>query len=388
MTNWSELDCDLLSEIANRINCLRDFIIFGAVCSSWRLVALPENFKKSTRVPWLLLDRDRDDHSPRKFLNLSKDVIYGINLPKYNLPIYNLSNRFSIRSNIKENNYVYSSKGWFLNVDNHSQLYLLNPFSLSRINLPDSFKEIVKHRLLLNFALSSSPSVASDFMIMIIYYSHGTMNVGFWKNGDCQWTDVDLKLHTCDLDITYHNGRFYIVCDVESGAEYVVHEIDIHNSQFVSISSKFLNLYPSLLHLCNPYWIVGLSRELMIVTWGLDYESRDEDGDIKIIEDLYTHFEFIIQEIDFEKGSCKKVTNLGHEALFLGFNSSFLVDVSNESKFKSNHIYFAENFQQTYSFKSSVSVGVYSMMDGSYEPLFSEADSGYRCSSQWIEPRP
>ncbi|XP_050210615.1 uncharacterized protein LOC126660936 [Mercurialis annua] len=67
VTNWSELDSDLLSQIAGRINCLRDFIIFGVVCRWWRSVASPKNFNKSTKVPWLLLDQDHGDHSLQNF---------------------------------------------------------------------------------------------------------------------------------------------------------------------------------------------------------------------------------------------------------------------------------------------------------------------------------
>ncbi|XP_050232202.1 uncharacterized protein LOC126680939 isoform X2 [Mercurialis annua] len=301
--NWSELDRDLLSEIADRINCLRDYIIFGAVCRSWRSVASAEKFNKSTKVPWLLLDKDDDYHSPRKFFNLSKDLIYRINLPKSRNSPCHFGN-FSIR-----NGFIYSSKGWLLNVENHLELCLSNPFSLSRITLPHSFLLCSNYILLLNFALSSSPSVASDFVILIVYYSFVTRDVklGFWKNGDHDWTDIDLIFSTFDSNITYHNGRFYIIRRFEFGAEFVVHEIDIQNSESVSISSKsFANLFPST-HIGSPSWIVGSSQALMIVTWRLDHASIDEDGNI--VGDLYSHvphFEFIVQEIDFEKGECKK----------------------------------------------------------------------------------
>ncbi|XP_050209455.1 uncharacterized protein LOC126660153 [Mercurialis annua] len=301
--NWSELDSDLLSEIADRINCLRDFIIFGAVCRSWRSVASPENFNKTTKAPWLLLDQDKDDHSSRKFLDLSNDIIYRMNLPKYDYTQFDLW-KYSVRSSIREKHYVYSSKGWFLNVENHLRLSLLNPFSLSTIDLPH-----LESKVLLNFALSSSPSAASDFMILIAYYASAMRDIklSFWKNGDRKWTDLDLKFCISDLNITYHNGRFYIVDGVEFGETFVVHEIDIQNPQSVLISSKsFPDSYPST-RIHYPFWIVESSRVLMKVSWRLNYVSSDVRA--IITDDFYSHvphFQFIVEEINFEKGECKK----------------------------------------------------------------------------------
>ncbi|XP_050210431.1 putative F-box protein At3g25750 [Mercurialis annua] len=389
MSSWSDLDCDLLLEIAGRISCLRDFIVFGAVCRSWRSVASPEKFNKSTKVPWLLLDQVDGDRSPRKFFNLSKDVIYSISLPKPSENRFHLGN-FMLRSNIKEKRYLLSSRGWYLMVEDILQLNLLNPFSLSRIDLPHCVGKFnLPHSNIIDFALSSSPSVTSEFIIMIVYFSRsaGLARLVFWKSGDREWTDIDLKLETINVKITYHNGRFYIPYVVYPPKGFVVHEINIRNYESVSISSKsFTDSYSSI---CDPFWIFESSRALMISYWRLNYESIY--GFATIIRDLNSynpHLHFVVQEIDFEKGEFRKVSDLGDEAIFLGCYSSFLVNVSNESRFKSNHIYFAKNFQNTWRHRNGgVGVGVYSMTDGSSEPLFSEVDTGYRCSSEWIEPR-
>ncbi|XP_050212045.1 putative F-box protein At3g25750 [Mercurialis annua] len=377
VSSWSDLDSDLLPEIADRISCLRDFIIFGAVCKSWRSVASREKFKKS-KVPWLLMeDRDEDDYSLRKFFDLSKDVIYGINLPE-----------------LCDNKYSLSSHGWFLTVETDvrfSRVSLLNPFSLARIDLPRPFAPQV-----INFALSSSPSVVSDFTIMIVYFSPGMglTKLGFLKNGDRKWTDVDLELNTFkgsithrDVSITYYNGRFYIAQIVYSLQGFVVHEIDIQNSKSVSTSRKlFTDSFTRVRN--HPFWIVESSGVLMMVTWRQDYVWRNSRG--TVIGTIYshaTHCEFIVEEINFEKGECKKVTNLGDAAFFLGRFSSFSVDVSNYSRFKSNHIYFIENFQDIWTDWRGAGVGVYNMIDRSTKSFFSKGDRGYRSSYQWIQPR-
>ncbi|XP_055960171.1 putative F-box protein At1g65770 [Mercurialis annua] len=355
VANWSDIHTDLLSQTADRIKCLRDFIIFGAVCRSWRSVASPEKFNKSPKTPWLLLDdqNEEEEHDRRrKFLKLSKDAIYSINIPK-------------------------PSKRWYLIVGTDVELGLLNPFSLSRIDLPR--KNLVQCNII-GFALSSSPSVASDFTIMIVYFSYKIRLTyfSFWKNGYREWTDSEKSaLVGISANITYHNSRFYTAY-VFSFYGIYVHEIDIQDSESVSIRSKLFN-GPSL-HNAGPLWTVGSSRGLMIMTWKLkSLDSEIIDNRLMINDDLYSHphFEFLVQEIEFEKGECRKVTDLGDEALFLGYYSSYLVDVSNESKFKSNHIYFTENSQLTWWCRSGGGVGVYNMIDRSLEPLFNMADSGY-----------
>lgn len=54
MGNWSELQEDLLVLIAKRIAQFEDFVSFGGVCRSWRLVAVKKNFKASQQIPWLI----------------------------------------------------------------------------------------------------------------------------------------------------------------------------------------------------------------------------------------------------------------------------------------------------------------------------------------------
>ncbi|KAH7841766.1 hypothetical protein Vadar_034089 [Vaccinium darrowii] len=50
MGNWSELQEDLLVLIAKQIAVFKDFVSFGGVCRSWRLVAVKQNFKVSQHL--------------------------------------------------------------------------------------------------------------------------------------------------------------------------------------------------------------------------------------------------------------------------------------------------------------------------------------------------
>ncbi|XP_050212015.1 uncharacterized protein LOC126662163 isoform X2 [Mercurialis annua] len=290
--NWSDLDSDLLSEIIDRISCLRDFIIFGAVCKSWRSVASPEKFNKSTKVPWLLLDQKEDDN-------------------------------------------------------------------------------------------------CHHFTTMILYHLSGAVSprLAFWKNGDRNWTDIDLIFPSDLIEMTYQNGRYYAAHLNDGPNGYVIHEIDIQNSAFVSTRTKsFSNLSMDTFN-PYPFWIVGSSRGLFMVTSELRFNLEIRGGSHPIgLLDIDSYIlQFIVEEVDFERGESKEVKDFGDEALFVGLESSFFADVSKESKLKSNHIYFAEKFQELWSYTRR-GAGVYSMMDRSYKRLFTEADYGYG-SSQWFEPR-
>ncbi|XP_050212014.1 uncharacterized protein LOC126662163 isoform X1 [Mercurialis annua] len=394
--NWSDLDSDLLSEIIDRISCLRDFIIFGAVCKSWRSVASPEKFNKSTKVPWLLLDQKEDDNCHRKFFDLSKEAVYSVNLPK---PLYKIQSsitgirKFCLSYIFKREKCFLCSKGWCLIVEYKTQLSLLNPFSLSRIDLPHPFylsKDFINnYNFILNFALSSSSSSSSDFTTMILYHLSGAVSprLAFWKNGDRNWTDIDLIFPSDLIEMTYQNGRYYAAHLNDGPNGYVIHEIDIQNSAFVSTRTKsFSNLSMDTFN-PYPFWIVGSSRGLFMVTSELRFNLEIRGGSHPIgLLDIDSYIlQFIVEEVDFERGESKEVKDFGDEALFVGLESSFFADVSKESKLKSNHIYFAEKFQELWSYTRR-GAGVYSMMDRSYKRLFTEADYGYG-SSQWFEPR-
>ncbi|GFS37157.1 hypothetical protein Acr_00g0050270 [Actinidia rufa] len=74
MGNWANLNEDVFVHLAKRINLFEDFIAFGGVCRSWRLVAVKENFNGSPQIAWLMLVEEDNihGHDERHFSSLTK----------------------------------------------------------------------------------------------------------------------------------------------------------------------------------------------------------------------------------------------------------------------------------------------------------------------------
>ncbi|CAN6685743.1 unnamed protein product [Malus baccata var. baccata] len=76
MVDWAGLPRELIFSLAERMRSLEEFIVFGAVCKSWRSVATKENyFTKELgpkhQVPLLILPQEKGA-ATRKCYNLKK----------------------------------------------------------------------------------------------------------------------------------------------------------------------------------------------------------------------------------------------------------------------------------------------------------------------------
>ena len=84
MSEWADLPDLILSEITRCISVYDDFVIFAAVCKSWRRVYSMEKPPLSPRCPWLLLaeEKEQKNHT-RVFFNVFDSKVYNFKLPEF-----------------------------------------------------------------------------------------------------------------------------------------------------------------------------------------------------------------------------------------------------------------------------------------------------------------
>lgn len=294
MTIWDNL-C-ILEEIARRIESPEDFTAFRSVCSLSRSAAVETNFNsKSSRIPWLMLPATTGDL--RSFFSLSKRMSRQVNLPDTN------------------GNPCYSSNGWLLVIGKTLNCFLLHPFSNTRIDLPhintfhpnrwhEDELHYAKYVCVEKFALSASPLVTSDYTILLLIAGDLT-DLAYFIPGFKSWVKID-TFKGCCYDAIYSQGKFYAI-NTKGG----VFVIDIKNDHTV-ICDQVAKLLSEHHHL----YLAELAGKLLVVN--RRYLLSGGGGTIG----------FDVFEVDLENDKWLKMRDLGSRAIFVGFNSSMVVEIS------------------------------------------------------------
>eukprot|EP00268_Persea_americana_P004041 TRINITY_DN11275_c0_g3_i1.p1 TRINITY_DN11275_c0_g3~~TRINITY_DN11275_c0_g3_i1.p1 ORF type:complete len:404 (-),score=38.64 TRINITY_DN11275_c0_g3_i1:554-1765(-) len=376
MANWFDLPKDLLERICD-ICIAPDHIRMQCVCRSWRSI-----LKKiiHRELPWLMMlpNKEDDEHQDaRFFFSLSKQKIHTFHLPE-------------IRGKRCCGSF---QNGWLMLVDEKLDICLFHPWTKKKINLPhqSTFKDqifdlecaTVEEMRDLNIRKAA---LSDDGEVVVVIYGVGT--TALCRIGDEAYTHIGM---TSLDDVVYHKGCFYALSQVAS--VYVLHIED---------EPHWEELTPELESL--PYTIFGylvpdiLTDSMFVITRQVkSIEIDGTTGEVKYLDDdrdtddLYPrhktiHFDTYSVTLEEESGAQTKFTkmeNLGDRVLFLGYNSSRLV---NSQDSRGNCIYFGDNMIDRYCYSTygCRDSGVFRLEDGTVEELFADRFHPILSPPLWI----
>ncbi|XP_060171460.1 F-box protein At2g26160-like [Lycium barbarum] len=357
MANWAELPFDLLVLIAKRVKVMEDFIAFGVVCTSWRAAASKENFDVlAPQVP-LLMQVAPHNFDYRELYSLSKQKVSSIFLPEARGVV------------------CFPTEGWLCTMAyniNGAEMNLLHPFSRTQIQLPRLKPLRAQNQGYLNIVvLSASPSLTSNYALVVHYFAHHFYHLAFWRPGDLNWTHIDTKTTWTHIDprtqdifrsIIYYKGQFY--CATFSGQVFV---FDVGGPSIPQPIVEPSLLVRQLIYDSFEFYLIEVSSSLLIVT-----QFRGDGGEI---------FAFRVSELDVIRGELKEINTLGNSAIFLGLKGAISIDSSKSTTFKPNHIYFVDGWSDLPNAKA------YNLEDKKIESFYPESSLiSLTCLPNWVTP--
>ncbi|PIA56413.1 hypothetical protein AQUCO_00700618v1 [Aquilegia coerulea] len=381
VVDWLQLPDHILSAIAIKLNHIKDFIRFGAVCQSWRSVYTDNRLHLSHKPSLLMLPTQLNnnyENQTRSFYSLAEARVldFQVALPH---------DRICVGSN--HGWLVTLSKDWemnllnpFLSVNNQIQLPLATTFddtldAGSAASLPDFFRSVVK------VVLSSNPASNPNYVAMAIFSD--LSRLAFFKPGDKAYTSLDRKYDIVE-DVIYYQEQFYFVnfygkvysCDLN-------HPQPMISEVAPPIHSKAIRRY-----------IVELAGELLQVCRITNYEGGDDPFDYYTKpRDKWFYFNagFDVFKLDVVAHRWIKMDNLNGGVLFLGDNSSYSLLASDFTECKPDSIYFTDDYYEGYLGKEKIGIGphdmgVFNLKDQTLEPHYPTKSKMIIPAPIWIEP--
>ncbi|CAK7346101.1 unnamed protein product [Dovyalis caffra] len=305
---WSELPSELLQLIAEKHTNYVDYLFTRAACKSWQAAITKKPHNVLCQLPLLLLPYHQNNPDHRGLYNIPDDKTYSIELPE-----------------TYEKRCCGSSHGWLIMVENSPAIFLLNPLTRARIELPSlssvsTFptevvfensrnlnvnyvrreKLYVRDTFVIKATISADPSLTASFVVAIIYGFNE--NLAFCRSGDVDWTLIDETSQPARYkDIMFCAGKFYVV------------------DQMGRISVCTMADMPTMIHLPHPpqisprmgykqWYLASLNEELLLV-------ARYR----KVIPDYeYKTDRFDVYGLDADGTNWLKLENLSDHMLFLG----------------------------------------------------------------------
>ncbi|XP_060210193.1 F-box protein At2g26160-like [Lycium barbarum] len=309
-----------------------------------------------------LADKD-DDY--REFYSLSKKKVSRIFLPE-------TRGRECLPSEV-----------WLCTVENNTgEINLLHPFSRTQIQLPpekdiwalqDYEPDGVTCHFMDKVVLSASPSVTSNYVLVISYYA-GNDCLAFWRPGELNWTKIDIEPNSAVTTMNCYKGQFYYltwcgevwVFEVAGPRLVIELENDIWHQDSVQ------------------FYLVKLSGALLLVIRFANYEFPDGPNG------GYKTFKFKVYELDVSKGEMKgEIKTLGESTIFLGRNAPSSINTSKFTGVKPNHIYFTDDWIGHFNVLEGGGgreMGTYNLEDEKIESFYPGLSISPVCPPTWIAP--
>ncbi|KAJ7944093.1 F-box protein [Quillaja saponaria] len=341
---WSNLQKDLLADIANWLDSRTEVLYFRGVCTTWRdAVPLPKtsSIPQSLELPIPISPNPALNPKRNGHFVLIESTVYCIQplnetsdtrtkkTPKSWL--VNIENSEEIgKVRYKDPISLYKNKnlsGMVLNLLDYkvfevSKVYNLrfvgngeNPESKMRIHEMDSIVKVV---------VSNDP-----FLVMAV---HANGKLGIWKMTDNTWINIEEdREHIHYVDIAHHKGKFYAV-DLRGNFISVDSSLKITEAKSLgSFSGAKFN------------YLVKSAGDLLFINSDPDYHYKSDselsdDGD----ETDYG-INFNVYKLNEEENRWGCVESLGDRAIFLGYDCTFSVSARDVPGCKSNCIYFPDD---------------------------------------------
>ncbi|KAL3812808.1 hypothetical protein ACJIZ3_014076 [Penstemon smallii] len=354
MADWSKLPFDLLVLIVRRINFIDDFKRFRMVCQSWRSIySLKKNNRSCSLLPSLLpllmlMEEVTRLHDIRKFFSPFNNKTYRINLPE-----------------LHYGRCWGSSNGWLVTLSLSYKLHLVDPLTHVRILLP-SLSEYISLKISncadlylsdinVDKVVISSGSSLGDSVVLAICNGN---NVAFAKPGGESWTPLQCG-HVAVHDAIYFGGKFFV-------ASYLGDVIicDSNGSHLKTVASHLKT--EALTYIAE----VG-GQIYMIRRFTFSTEDADNLDAVTLGFNVY--------KLDKCNDKFEEVETLGNWSIFVGSNYSFSISGTDYPSYKSNLIFFSDNYFPTSG--SPYDVGFYSLDDDHVCPLF---EKNLLCSKKYL----
>ncbi|XP_038711623.1 F-box protein SKIP23-like [Tripterygium wilfordii] len=418
MRDWAELPLDALQVILQKLIIGKDYYRFACACRSWSSVVVTYLSRYAPMDSPCLIVSGTTSQSRHLACAVGKDIAKDQDfLPQISVPLREIC--------------IGSYQGWVVMIDDDIDMYLLNPFSDTCIDLPqidmleiNNLGSFIIHGISFNMdgklarfnycigkvILSTIPT-ASDCFVLFIY---GHKKLAFCKVGDEAWSYIDDGALRYDIDrnpkfymdAIYFKGLFYVVsargeifaCDL-TVSEPTLTEI-YGNGSLTShaLINSVLPPYTQLL-----WYLVECRGELFRILQAAKPQGKEEDhvnlaepiviegeDGHKTLDNLYQgvsygSFYFEIHKLDTRSGSKPswvQVDTFEGDAVFLGRNQSFSLSNPLDFGYKGNRIYYTDHRSV------NIEPGVFKLEDGIVEPLYKSNSSGLIVPPAiWVIPR-